>query len=394
MPGCRATSPGTRRAERPGGHFSPPGVLAGVLVCAALFAVIPVGRAEPVELPVPDGVLPPEIPADNPPTAEKVALGRKLYFDRRISTDGTVACATCHDPRHAFVDPRGTPTSAGVGGALGTRNAPTVLNAAFLSSQFWDGRAPTLEEQAVQPLINPIEHGFPDHDAVVARIREIGEYEGLFEAAFGSPEITPRRIGQAIASFERTLISLEAPIDRFLAGQTDAISPAARRGWKLFNGKARCNNCHGHVGAFPLFTDDDFHNIGVGVDQIDFARVAAEAAAAIRSGASLDSLALTDREASELGRFLVTGEPRHLGAFKTPQLRNVALTAPYMHDGSEATLRDVIDFYDRGGNPNPYLDGGMRPLGLTEQEKDDLVELLRTFTSDDLDRFRDLAEQP
>jgi len=355
-------------------------------VCLAGTAV-----AQPVELPVPAGVMPPEIPEANPPTQAKVDLGKKLYFDTRLSTDGTVACATCHDPGHAFVDPRGTPTSAGVGGALGTRNAPTVLNAAFLATQFWDGRSPTLEAQAVEPLRNPVEHGFPDHAAVVARIEELSDYPPLFEQAFGGG-VTIDRVGQAIASFERTLISLKAPIERFLAGDRSAISESAQRGWGLFNSKARCNTCHGHIGVLPLFTDDDFHNIGVGVQKIDFAAVARKAEAAVAAGTSVDELALTNAEASELGRFLVTREPKHMGAFKTPQLRNVALTAPYMHDGSEKTLRDVIEFYDRGGNNNPYLDGGMRPLGLTDQEKADLVALLETFTSEDLDRFEGLAK--
>jgi cytochrome c peroxidase len=322
----------------------------------------------------------------------KIDLGKKLYFDARISTDGSVACASCHDPHRAFADDPETPTSAGVGGALGTRNAPTVLNAAFLAAQFWDGRAATLEEQAVQPLMNPIEHGFSDAAAVVDHIRALGDYGSLFRAAFGSEEVTIERVGQAIASFERTLISLEAPIDRFVAGDVGAISASAQRGWEVFNAKARCNTCHGHIDILPLFTNDDYHNIGVGVERIDFDAVARRAAAAVAGGQSVDELALTDAEASELGRFLVTGEPRHLGAFKTPQLRNVALTAPYMHDGSERTLRDVIEFYDRGGNNNPYLDGGIRPLGLTDQEKADLVALLETFTSDDLERFEELAK--
>jgi len=190
----------------------------GGLVIVTLVAIAGVALAQTLEIAVPAGVLPPEIPEDNPPTAAKVELGKKLYFDTRISTDGTVACATCHDPRNAFADGRGAKTSAGVGGALGTRNSPTVLNAAFLSEQFWDGRAATLEAQAVQPLINPIEHGFTDHAAVVARIEELGDYGPLFAAAFGTPEVTIERVGQAIASFERTLISLEAPFDRFLAG--------------------------------------------------------------------------------------------------------------------------------------------------------------------------------
>jgi cytochrome c peroxidase len=364
----------------------------GLLAISALLAAAAVAMAETVELRIPAGVLPPEVPEDNPLTAAKVELGKKLYFDVRISTDGTIACATCHDPRHAFVDGRGTKTSAGVGGALGARNAPTVLNAAFLSEQFWDGRAATLEEQAVQPLINPIEHGFSDHATVMGRLAELEEYGPLFGAAFGAGNITIERVGQAIASFERTLISVEAPIDRFLAGDENAISDAAKRGWALFNGKARCNNCHGHIGAFPLFTDEDYHNIGVGIETVDFETVARKAADAVARGQSIDGLALEDAEASELGRFIVTREPRHLGAFKTPQLRNIARTAPYMHDGSEATLGEMIEFYDRGGNKNAYLDGGMRPLGLTAEEKADLVELLETFTSDDLQRFEALGK--
>jgi cytochrome c peroxidase len=360
---------------------------------AFLAALATSAHAQTVELPVPSGILPPEVPADNPPTAAKVALGEKLYFEQRLSTDGTVACVTCHDPAHGFADPRGAATSAGVGGQLGTRNAPTVLNAAFLASQFWDGRAATLEEQAVQPLVNPIEHGFASQADVIAKLRALPEYGPLFQAAFGTADVTTERVGQAIASFERTLLSLDAPIDRYLGGDASAIPESARRGWELYNGKARCNTCHGRIDVIPLFTDDLFHNIGVGVTRIDFDAVARKAAAAIEGGQSVDELALTNAEASELGRFLVTKEPKDLGAFKTPQLRNVALTAPYMHDGSEKTLRDVIAFYDRGGNDNPYLDGGMRPLGLTEAEQADLVAVLETFTSSDLARFAELAKR-
>jgi len=362
-------------------------------VTALLGSVAHAAHAELLELPVPQDVLAPEIPEDNPPTVAKAGLGERLYFDTRLSTDGTVACATCHDPRTGFADGRGAETSAGVGRARGTRNAPTVLNAVFLSDQFWDGRASSLEEQAVQPLINPIEHGFTDHSAVVTKLRQLGDYGRLFGAAFGTDEITIERVGQAIATFERTLISLDAPIDRFLAGGQDAISISAKRGWDLFNGKARCNTCHGHITVFPLFTDELYHNIGVGSQNIDFERVARSAASAIEKGASIDELAVGDAEASELGRFMVTGESKDMGAFKTPQLRNVALTAPYMHDGSEASLRDVVELYDRGGSPNPYLDGGIRPLGLSEQEKSDLVELMGTFTSSDLARFDGLAKR-
>jgi cytochrome c peroxidase len=330
----------------------------GSRLCAAVFAVFATAAsAGEVTLQVPSGVLPPVIPADNPLTSEKVALGQKLYFDPRLSKDDTVSCATCHSPLHGFAEPR--PVSIGVGGAAGARNAPTVLNAAFLQEQFWDGRAATLEEQAKGPLTNQVEMAMPDPDAVAKKVQAIAEYPPLFRSAFGDENVTIDRVVQAIASFERTLITVEAPIDRFLAGDTKAISPAAQRGWELFNGKARCNTCHGHVGAFPLFTDEQYHNLGVG---------------------------------SDAGRFGVSKQDKDTGAFKTPPLRNVAKTAPYMHDGSEPTLAAVIELYDRGGNANPHLDGGMRPLGLTEQEKADLVALLETFTSDDLARFEKLAE--
>ena len=349
--------------------------------------------AESIEIAVPDGVLPPEIPEGNPLTEPKIALGHKLYFDTRISTDGTVACATCHDPRHGFSDGRGDKTSKGVGGQLGTRNSPTVLNSAFLSDQFWDGRADTLEDQAKQPIVNPIEHGFKDEAVVTAKLRELTEYQPLFEAAFGSKDVNVQRFAEAVASFERTIISLDAPIDRFIAGDKTAISESAQRGWTLYNGKARCNTCHGHVGAFPLFTDEDYHNLGVGTEKIDFETVARKGATVVTSGKDIDELVLTNAEASELGRFLISKEPKNIGAFKTPQLRNVALTAPYMHDGSEPTLATVIELYNRGGNKNPYLDGGMRPLNLTAQEKADLVELMKTFTSTDLARFAGLEKE-
>ncbi len=339
-------------------------------------------------MPIPPGVLPLVIPADNPLTSEKVDLGRRLYFDKRVSKDDSISCATCHDPGHGFADGRGKPTSAGVGGQLGGRNSPTTLNAALLTEQFWDGRAPTLEAQSVLPIINPVEMAQPDHAAVVAKLRAIAEYGPLFAAAFGTPEISIERVGRAIASFERTLVSLDAPIDRFLAGDAKAISESAKRGWALFNGKARCNTCHGHVGSLPLFTDELYKNLGVGTQRPGFEKlgrqVEADPAALERAGDT--------PEAAELGRFRVTREKVHIGAFKTPHLRNIALTAPYMHDGSEPTLAAVIDFYDRGGQPNPWLDGGIRPLGLLAAEKAELVELLGAFTSSDLGRFDDLRK--
>lgn len=356
-----------------------------VLVVALVLGDAPV-RAEELTIPIPAGVLQPIIPAENPLTKEKVELGKKLYFDGRLSLDGTVSCATCHDPRHGFAEPR--PVSIGVGGAKGVRNAPTAFDAAFLATQFWDGRAATLEEQAKGPITNPVEMAMPDEAAAAAKIAGLPEYAPLFEKAFGDSKVTIDRIAQAIASFERTLVDVEAPIDRFVAGDKSAISAAAQRGWELFNAKARCNTCHGHVSAYPLFTDDLFHNIGVAAKDVNFEALAGKLAS---HPEDLDKLS-HEPGINQLGRFIVTKEHKDIGAFKTPHLRNVALTAPYMHDGSEATLEAVIEFYDKGGNPNPWLDGGMRPLGLTPQEKADLVELMKTFTSDDMARFAPLAE--
>ncbi|MBW1686876.1 MAG: cytochrome-c peroxidase [Deltaproteobacteria bacterium] len=358
------------------------------VVLGLSWAVAASASAQEVDLSIPEGVLPPEIPADNPPTTAKIALGKRLFFDVRLSSDGTVSCATCHDPRHGFADGRGQKTSAGVGGQLGARNSPTVLNAAFFSEQFWDGRAATLEEQALGPFINPIEMGIPDHPALVELVAGLPAYPVLFAAAFGSDEVTAERIAQAIASFERTIISLKAPIDRFTAGDQDAISESARRGWELYNGKARCNNCHGHIDAFPLFTDDDYHNIGVATQAAGFEKLGRSVE---KSPDSFEELA-GEPGIDELGRFAVTKEPKDIGAFKTPHLRNIVLTPPYMHDGSEATLLDVVEYYDRGGNPNPWLDGGIRALDLTDQEKADLVELMKSFTSEDLGRFEELGK--
>jgi cytochrome c peroxidase len=235
-------------------------------------------------------------------------------------------------------------------------------------------------------MTDPREMAMPNHDAVVAKLKTFPEYAKPFEAAFGSPEITIDRVTKAIASFERTLITLSSPFDRFQAGDPQAISASARRGWDLFNGKARCNTCHGFVGAFPLFTDEEYRNVGAGTTQPTFLALARKVDA---DPSVVDSLA-NEPGWKELGRVIVTRQRAHIGAFKTPGLRNVARTAPYMHDGSEATLEAVIDFYDRGGNPNPWLDGTMRPLALSAQEKADLVELMKTFTSDDLGRFAEL----
>lgn len=335
-------------------------------------------KGDSYHLPLPSGVLEPIIPEDNPLTMEKIALGKELFFDKRLSADDTVSCATCHDPEKGFAD--GKAIAVGIKERKGTRNSPTVLNAAFFDTQFWDGRAMTLEEQAKQPIINPKEMGMPSHDALVEKISGIPEYKTAFQAVFGTEKITIDLIVMAIASFERTLITFNTPFDRFIAGKGDAISASAQRGWKLFQGKARCVTCHEFNVSYPFFTNNKFHNVGVAMKGKDFESLARKAA-----GSGADPSALAQEEASsELGHYLVTKEPKDIGAFKTSGLRNIALTAPYMHDGSELTLESVVEFYDKGGIPNPNLDGGIRPLNLTEDEKKDLVEFMKSLTSDDL----------
>jgi cytochrome c peroxidase len=319
------------------------------------------------------------VPPDNQPTPERVALGRKLYFDTKLSRDRTVSCATCHDVSRGFTDRRNV--SEGIGDKLGRRSAPTVMNAALFQSMFWDGRAATLEEQAKLPILNPIEMGHPDKASAVAAISSDPTYVRMFQKAYGrAPNYDD--VGRAIASFERTLIFLDAPFDKYVAGDTNAISPAAQRGLVLFGGKARCVSCHMLNASNPLGTDNLYHNIGVSARAQNFEQLAQKGLAATKAGSderALDNLAL-ETDLSELGRFITTRNRSDIGAFKTEQLRNVGITAPYMHDGSLRTLWDVVDHYNRGGEANPYLDGGIEPLDLSESEIDDLVAFLFTLT--------------
>jgi cytochrome c peroxidase len=319
------------------------------------------------------------VPADNIANEARVALGRRLYFEPRLSRDGTVACATCHDVSRGFTDRRGT--SEGVGDKLGRRNAPTTMNAFLFSSQFWDGRAATLEEQAKLPITNPIEMGQPDGKAVTNVLAADPDYPRMFQAAYGRAP-TFDDVGRALAAFERTLVFLDSPFDHFLGGDAKALSEDARAGWALFNGKARCAACHQISSSSPIGTDNRFHNIGVAAKNKDFEKLALSALAALEkndSKESIDKLAL-ETDLSELGRFVVTRNRADVGAFKTEQIRNVGLTAPYMHDGSMRTLWDVVDHYNKGGEANAYLDGGIEPLDLSNKEEDQLVAFLFSLT--------------
>ena len=324
------------------------------------------------------------IPPDNPQTPEKIALGQQLFFDGRLSVDGTVACATCHDPQRAFTD--GRPTSIGVQGRSGQRNAPTVLNALYNKTQFWDGRATTLEDQAALPIANPVEMGQPDLEAAVASLAALPEYQQAFQRVFGRPP-NGQDLVAALASYERTLTSFDSPFDRFLAGDARAIDDAAKRGWVLFNDRARCNKCHALPDETPdltNFKDDDFHNIGVLIVRHHVVPLARQAEKLVDSGNAADvDRAAIGTDMSALGRFLITKKEPDIASFKTPGLRNVLVTGPYFHDGSHPTLWDVLDHYNKGAGPqDPWLDQDIQPLGLQESELDDLVAFMASLTSD------------
>ena len=324
-------------------------------------------------------------PADNPQTPEKIALGEKLFFDGRLSVDGTVACATCHDPARAFTD--GRVTSIGVEGRTGQRNSPTILNALCNKTQFWDGRVNTLEEQAELPIINPVEMGQPSLDAAVAKIAPIEEYQEAFRSVFGRPPNGPDLV-RAIASYERSQISFDSPFDHFIASDKNAIDDSAKRGWEIFNTRGRCNKCHALSESkrdVTTLTDNDFHNIGIGIIRHNVVALACQAEQVVNSGnkAALDQAAI-QTDMSALGRFLITKKDADIAAFKTPDLRNVLVTAPYFHDGSQQTLWDVMDHYNKGdGLQDPDLDEDIQPLALTEFDIDDLVAFLASLTSAD-----------
>ena len=278
---------------------------------------------------------------NNEPTPEKIALGKQLYFDPRLSADNTVSCASCHDPKKGWSN--GEATSAGIGGQRGGRSAPTVINTAYQRFQFWDGRAGSLEEQALGPIANPIEMNLPIEEAV-KKIAAIEGYAEQFQAVFGEP-VSAENIAKAIAAFERTVLSGNAPYDQHKAGDEAALSEQAKAGMKLFFGKANCSGCH----SGSNFTDNGFHNLGVSFLKED----------------------------PDVGREAISGLEGDRGAFKTPSLRDIAQTAPYMHDGSLATLEDVVEYYNKGATANDYLDEEIFPLKLNEEQKASIVAFLK-----------------
>jgi cytochrome c peroxidase len=309
------------------------------LVLVLLLVAAPAAAAEPTP-PLPLGLQAQAawVPDDNPLTPEKVALGKQFFWDKRWSRNGTVACVSCHDPAHGWADPRRF--SVRFDGKPTPRHSPTLVNRLFSDVQQWAGTRTSLEDQA-----RKASDASPER--MVKTLGAIPAYQEQFRKVFGTV-LDAEGVAKAIAAYERMILSGNAPYDRFQAGDRTALSPAAQRGLVLFTGKARCALCH----AGFNFTDEGYHNLGVGMD----------------------------RDQPDLGRFTVTRVERHKGAFKTPTLRDVARRPPYMHDGSLATLADVVAFYDRGGTPNPWLAPEVQPLGLTEAERADLVVLLEALT--------------
>src|SRR5215467_11046415 len=312
----------------------------------------------------------------------RVALGQKLFFEPRLSGDGTVACSTCHDPARALTD--GRPVSIGIHGRVGQRNAPTLLNALYNKTQFWDGRVNTLEEQAALPITNPFEMGSASIGDAVSRIAGDKDYQTEFMQAFGRG-VNEQDMLSAIAAYERTLASFDSPFDHFIAGDANAISDSAKRGWELFNAKARCHLCHAltdNQRDATLFMDNDFHNIGIGILRHHVGPLAQQAERELAQGhlPAIDTAAITS-EMSVLGRFLITRKESDVASFKTPGLRNVVVTGPYFHDGSMQTLWDVMDHYNKGdGIMDPWLDKDMQPLALMESEIDDVLAFLASLT--------------
>lgn len=323
--------------------------------------------------------------AGDAPSAAVVALGRMIFFDPALSADGQVSCATCHQPARAYAD--GLVHASGTSRRQGTRNTPSLLDVGRQRSLFWDGRRGELEDQALDPVLNEAEHGLRDEAQLLERLRADARYTAAFPAAFGVPvgQVTGRQAAVALAAFERTLESGPSPFDRFLAGDRGAMSEAARRGWVVFDQQAGCTRCHIVVsgdGQPPLFTDHGFHSLAVGLGDVArrLPQLTERLAALRRGGRPLGREVLLDRELAALGRFAVTLDPRDLGAFKTPGLRNVARTAPYMHDGSVATLGEAIDLEVYGRGARGARDD--RPVILTPAERDDLIAFLHALTSD------------
>jgi cytochrome c peroxidase len=330
-------------------RVKPSARLLGMMIFPAVAAIAAGGEPPILAVETPLGLPPLPVPKDNPMTAAKVELGRMIYFDKRLSKDGSISCATCHDPRTAWTEHRAT--SVGIHQQAGQRNAPTVINAAYLRSQFWDGRATSLEEQALGPIENPMEMGHA-LESCAEDLNRIPQYRKRFEEVFGT-SVTAEGIARAIAAFERTVLSGNSPYDRYEAGDKKALTGAQQRGMEIFMNQGECSACH----RPPLFTNGRFYNAGVG----------------------------TDRKEPDQGRKAVTGKDGDFGRFRAPPLREVANTGPYFHDGSAERLEDAVRLMAGGGIDNPNLSEflkSVREAKLTAKDIEDLVEFLKALSGE------------
>jgi cytochrome c peroxidase len=320
-----------------------------------------------------------EVPTNNPQFEAKIALGRAFFNDVRFSVDNNISCASCHQQDKSFTD--GMDQAQGVAEQKGPRNTPTLINVAYFDHLFLDGRASDLEQQALEPMLNPIEHGLESEHQILKIVREDQDYRQRLQQVFAISEqaISVRHVAMAIASYERTLVAGNSAFDRYYFGRDRSqLSPSAARGLLVFRRKGNCANCHEISWDNALFADNRFYNIGIGSAVLK--SVLDKVLELLADGSDI-SKQITAHQYSELGRFNVTKDVKDIGKFKTPTLRNVALTAPYMHDGSLKTLAEVIDYYDRGGDKNPFLDPAIFPLHLTTHEKADLLAFMQSLNS-------------
>jgi len=368
-----------------------------LLAAGSVALLVACGRGETPGAPGTLGLPVLAVPPDNTITPAKVSLGRKLFLDRRLSPRHTMSCAMCHVPEQGFTAHE-LATPVGIEGRTVRRNAPTLLNVAFQARLFHDGRETSLEDQVWGPLLAANEMGNPSIGYVIERIRGLEDYRGLFPAAFGGHGVSAQRIGAAIASYERTLLAGHSRFDRWrYGGDATALDERERHGFALFTGKARCATCHTVGERHTLFTDQAFHNTGVGWRRSSHAPERTRVTLAPGAYAEIDRATLeafSEPALPDLGRYEVTLDPRDRWAYKTPSLRNVALTAPYMHDGSLATLEDVIAFYDRGGVDNPEKSPLLTPLALGPDEHAALAAFLRTLTGSTVQSLAENARRP
>lgn len=338
----------------------------------------------------PKGLPPVPVPTNNPVTPEKVQLGRKLFYDRRLSLNNTFSCAMCHIPEQGFTSNE-MKTAVGIEGRTVKRNSPSLYNVAYYTTLFHDGRENSLEHQVWGPLLAHNEMANPSIGNVIEKLKNEAEYITLFKKAFDN-EPTMETVGMAIASYERTLNSGNSAFDRWYYGnEKQALNASAQRGFKLFTGKAQCSACHTVGKETALFTDNAFHNTGIGYHEA-MGGDAKTQRVQVAPGVFVDVdnkliASVSETKSNDLGRYEVTQNPDDRWRYRTPSLRNVGLTAPYMHNGSLATLNKVVDFYNQGGVANETLDPLIKPLNLTAKEIDDLVAFLESLTGDNVDEL-------